>query len=92
MKSKLKAPGTERLKLRYDNLLSRFGFKCNLRCYTVARDLHVLEAGGRFAHEVFPVGVPGGRRRAGAPARGVSQGVFDTGARVVRGLCPPTGR
>jgi hypothetical protein len=31
MKSKLKAPVTERLKLKYDNLLSRFGFKRNLR-------------------------------------------------------------
>ena len=31
MRSKLKAPGTERLKLKYDNLLSNFAFKFNLR-------------------------------------------------------------
>jgi len=33
MKSKLKAPGTKRLKLKYDNLLSSFAFKFNLRLY-----------------------------------------------------------
>jgi len=33
MKFKLKAPGTERLKLKYGNLLSRFAFKINLRRY-----------------------------------------------------------
>jgi hypothetical protein len=31
MKPKLKAPGTKRLKLKYENMLSRFAFKCNLR-------------------------------------------------------------
>ena len=36
MKSKLKAPGTEHLKLRYDNLVSRFAFKLNLRRYNQA--------------------------------------------------------
>jgi hypothetical protein len=36
MKSKLKAPGTERLKPKYDNLLSRFAFKFNLRRYNLA--------------------------------------------------------
>jgi len=30
----LKAPGTKRLKLKYDKLLSFFGFNCNLRLYT----------------------------------------------------------
>ena len=30
----MNAPGTERLKLEYDNLLSSFAFKTNLRCYT----------------------------------------------------------
>ena len=30
---KLKAPGTERLKLKYNNLLSTSGFKFNLRRY-----------------------------------------------------------
>jgi hypothetical protein len=36
MKPMLKAPGTERLKLKYDNLVSRFAFKFNLRRYTPA--------------------------------------------------------
>ena len=35
MKSKLKAPGTKCLKLKYDNLLSSFAFKFNLRHYIV---------------------------------------------------------
>jgi hypothetical protein len=35
MKPKLKPPGTKRLKLEYDGLLSNFGFKFNLRRYTV---------------------------------------------------------
>jgi hypothetical protein len=35
MKSKSKAPGTERLKLDYDNPLSNFAFSFNLRRYTV---------------------------------------------------------
>jgi hypothetical protein len=34
MKPKMKALGTERLKLTYDNLLSRFAFKFNLRRYS----------------------------------------------------------
>jgi len=33
MKAVLKAPGTERLKLKYDELLSSFAFKFNLRRY-----------------------------------------------------------
>jgi hypothetical protein len=33
----LKAPGTKRLRLEYDGLLSNFGFKFNLRRYTTAR-------------------------------------------------------
>jgi len=37
MKSKLKAPGTERLKLKYDNLVLRCAFKFNLRCYNMAK-------------------------------------------------------
>jgi len=34
MKPTLKAPGTKRLKLQYDGLLSMFPFKFNLRRYT----------------------------------------------------------
>ena len=33
MKSRLKAPGTKRLNLEYDGLLSNFGFRFNLRPY-----------------------------------------------------------
>jgi hypothetical protein len=33
MKPVLKAPGTERLKQKYDELLSKFAFKFNLRRY-----------------------------------------------------------
>ena len=34
VKSTLKAPGTERLKLEYKELLSNFGFNFSLRRYT----------------------------------------------------------
>jgi len=34
MKPKLKAPGTKRLNLKYDELLSSFAFNCNLLRYT----------------------------------------------------------
>ena len=33
MKPKLKPPGTRRLKLKHEELLSNFGFKFNLRSY-----------------------------------------------------------
>ena len=36
IKTKLKLPGTKRLKLKYDELLSTFAFKLNLRRYTWA--------------------------------------------------------
>jgi hypothetical protein len=42
MKSKLKAPGTERSKLKCDNLLSRSGFTFNLRRYSSAAALYRL--------------------------------------------------
>jgi hypothetical protein len=35
IKPTLKAPGTERLKLKHEELLSNFGFKFNLRRYTL---------------------------------------------------------
>jgi hypothetical protein len=34
MKPTLKAPGSKRLKLKYDKMLSSFAFKFNLRRYT----------------------------------------------------------
>jgi len=43
MKPKLKPPGTKRLKLEYDGLLSNFGFKFKLRRHTSA--LYVLRHG-----------------------------------------------
>jgi hypothetical protein len=36
LKPKLKALGTQPLKLEYDELLSEFAFKFNLRCYSAA--------------------------------------------------------
>jgi hypothetical protein len=36
MRPKLKPPGTERLKLKYEELLSKFGFNFNLRRCTVS--------------------------------------------------------
>jgi hypothetical protein len=38
MKLTLKAPGSKRLKLRYDELLSNVAFKLNLRRYIMAHD------------------------------------------------------
>ena len=44
MKSKLKASGTKRLNLKYDNMLSSFAFNFNLRCYTeVVFQMEVLQ-------------------------------------------------
>jgi hypothetical protein len=36
IKPTLKAPGIKLLKLKFDELHSRFAFKSNLRCYTSA--------------------------------------------------------
>jgi hypothetical protein len=36
IKPTFKAPGTKRLKLKYEELLSNFGFKFSLRRYTLA--------------------------------------------------------
>jgi hypothetical protein len=36
IKTTLKPSGTKRLKLKHDELLSNFGFECNLRRYTLA--------------------------------------------------------
>jgi hypothetical protein len=51
MISKLKAPGTKRLKLKYDELLSKVAFKFNLRRYTVGANCLTLAAfHGRGLH------------------------------------------
>ena len=44
MKSKLKAPGTKRLKLRYDHLVSIFAFNSNLRRYNTGEAATVAKA------------------------------------------------
>jgi hypothetical protein len=49
MKPKFKPPGTKRLKLEYDGLLSSFAFKFNLRRYTMAELRGRMEAAERDA-------------------------------------------
>ena len=44
IKLTVKAPGTKRLKLKCDKLLSTSAFKLNLRRYTKAADLEVRSA------------------------------------------------
>ena len=48
----LKAPGTQPLKLKYDEVLSSFAFKFNLRCYTEGEDSELNEA-VRLKHRVL---------------------------------------
>jgi len=43
IKPTLKAPGTKRLNLKYDELLSIFAFKFNLRRYNPVANLRSLE-------------------------------------------------
>jgi len=56
MKSKLKAPGTKRLKLTYENPLSSFAFNFKFRRFTKAarkaKELRVLEVAARRADDV----------------------------------------
>ena len=54
MKSKLKAPGTERLKLKYDEPLQKVAFNFNLRHYTWA--LRALAA--RLSRPLIAVPLP----------------------------------
>jgi hypothetical protein len=43
IKPTLKAPGTKGLKLKYDELVSNFAFKCNLRRYIKAANrMHLV--------------------------------------------------
>jgi len=46
IKPMLKSPGIKRLKLKYDELLSSFAFKFNLRRYAVAHGMHFFVTGG----------------------------------------------
>ena len=75
IKPNLKPPGTKRLKLGYDGLLSNFGFKFNLRRYTgagggAARSQPLLHDDAR------PGGTRGGARAPGPrhALRSVSRG------------------
>ena len=45
IKFKLKAPGTQRLKPKYDKLLSSFAFKFNLRRYIMVKKGMCFQAG-----------------------------------------------
>jgi len=45
IKSKLNAPGTKRLKLKYDIMLSSFAFSFNLRRYTATGAAAAAAAG-----------------------------------------------
>jgi len=60
IKSTLKAPVIKRLKLKYDKLLSSFGFKFNLRRYTMAQSAAaataVAAAAGEHQRECAAVG------------------------------------
>jgi len=49
MKSTLKAPGSERLKLKCDDLLSKFAFNFNLRRYTKVAHVRAAHASHRTA-------------------------------------------
>ena len=50
IKPKLKPPGTHRLKLKCDTLLSNYAFKFNLRRYNLSRVLNSQTADGRGLH------------------------------------------
>jgi hypothetical protein len=56
MKPVLKAPGTKRLKLKYDCLLSNVAFGFNLRRYTWGGDLGGGGEGGRGGGDGVPEG------------------------------------
>ena len=53
IKPTLKAPGTKRWKLKYDELLSSFAFKFNLRRYSMAFLDGSLGAGTALMHEAY---------------------------------------
>jgi len=53
IKPTLKAPGTERLKLKYEEPLSDFGFKFNLRRYTEVEGTMEAVCGRVKARRVF---------------------------------------
>ena len=83
LKPKLKPPGSKRLKLKCDTLLSTSAFKFNLRRYTLALEMREKIAGATSdsAEAVREFAVAGGAfngsymqrgREAGAPTRQLS--------------------
>jgi hypothetical protein len=60
MKSKLKPPGTERLKVKCDVLLSTSAFKCNLRRYVMVRSLTLDNTAERLFVRATFSGTPAG--------------------------------
>ena len=54
IKPTLKAPGTKRLKLKYDKLLSSFAFNFNLRHYTLGQTRLNVFAGLAAFYIIYP--------------------------------------
>jgi len=65
MKPRLKAPGSKRLKLKYDILLSSFAFKCNMCRYIMegAERGHVAVEAADASAAAFVEALPVGRCR-----------------------------
>jgi hypothetical protein len=59
MKPTLKAPGSQRLKLKYDETLSNFGFNFNLRRYitAAATEINAAASAGNKLDDVDPDGI-----------------------------------
>jgi hypothetical protein len=54
MRPILETPGTERLTLTYDKLLSSFAFCCTLRRYIEAWPARLYSVPGRAFHTLIP--------------------------------------
>jgi hypothetical protein len=67
MKLKLKPPGTQRLKLKCDMLLSLSAFKFNLRRYKVDELRRVLQCGASASEKESLLGDKGAKAGVGNP-------------------------
>jgi len=76
MKSKLKAPGAKRLKLKYYNLLSNFAFNLNMRRYTEVQNQ--ADAAGLIQCETWQCSP---RHRVTSNSRNQGSNVVDDSAR-----------